>query len=237
VLVVLIFVGVLTFVSLYRDAQNRERAEGDIHDLKGKVQSSSEAQEKNTKLFLGALGQMSNEVSNLKIEVKTEELQKKLASVQADLQKTQKALAPGPKATLTFSFVPFENPPFGSGEPKAVSETALPLRPDGSVHIEWTILNLTNVEASNIDVNILICTRCKFAKEPDGVAKDPGFAHPETTRLLPVPQIEPKQFFKTISVDVIPPQFASNFTLGFSYRCKTCILEAGSLGTVHILGR
>jgi hypothetical protein len=102
ILVVLIIVGALTLVSLRLDESTRlaekVKAEGDVRDLKGKVEEASKSQKDNTGMFLESLGKMSKEVEDLKGEVKTEALQKKLASVQTDLQKTQKALAPGPKA-------------------------------------------------------------------------------------------------------------------------------------------
>jgi hypothetical protein len=240
---VLVIVALLTFVSLRLDEKNREKeklqSESDIHDLKGKVDAATVAQEANTKLFVESLGKMSTEVGNLKVEVKTEALQKKLASVQADLQKTQKALAPRPKAELTFTFVPFNNPPIHSSlKASPANETNLVLRPDGSVHIEFTIINLTEAEATNISLNLQICDGCKYAKEPDGMEKDIGLVNQETTRLWNVPRIEPMQGWKTMSIDVVPPPKLSTFPLGFSYRCSTCILTKElSLGTVHILGR
>jgi hypothetical protein len=77
-------------------------------------------------------------VSDLQTQVATEALQKKLASVQAELQNTQKALAPGPKAELSFSFAPFPNTPFG--QPIVlVTDKTLPLNVDGSVHIDFEL--------------------------------------------------------------------------------------------------
>jgi len=87
VFTVLIAIAALTFVSLHLDnkarAEEKSKSEGDIRDLKGKVQAANDAQRDNTKLFVDSFGAMSKEVSNLKAEVKTEALQKKLATVEA----------------------------------------------------------------------------------------------------------------------------------------------------------
>lgn len=98
-IVVLMIVGALTFVSLHIDSQDK-------HNARAEATAASEAQSKNTKMFLDSLHTMSTEVSDLKTQIKTEDLQKKLESVQADLVKTQKAMQPGPKAELTFFFAP-----------------------------------------------------------------------------------------------------------------------------------
>jgi hypothetical protein len=238
VLALLVLVGALTFVSLRLDNKTKEeeknKAESDIRELKTKVQAANDAQSDNTKLFLRSFSDMSKEVGDLKAEVKTDALQKKLASVQAELQKTQKSLEPGPKAEITFSFVPFNNPPANTQQPATpVTDVTLPINPDGSVHVECAALNLTSVEASNVDLNIQICDQCKYAKEPDNSKKLPGF--PDTVRLVFLPRLQALQSFVPLNLDVIPPPNAQSFPVGFSYRCSTCILpRGGSLGTVHI---
>src|SRR5271157_2581329 len=76
VLAALVTVGALTFVSLHFDdktkAEERTKSDGDIRELKSKVQAANDAQTDNTKLFLKSFGDMSKEVGNLKAEVKTE---------------------------------------------------------------------------------------------------------------------------------------------------------------------
>ncbi len=63
-------------------------------------------------------------------KLKAEKLQKELTSVENELQKTQKALEPGPKAELNFSFSPFRK----TSPIELVTEKTLPLNADGSIH-------------------------------------------------------------------------------------------------------
>jgi hypothetical protein len=238
VFTVLIAIAALTFVSLHLDnkarAEEKSKSEGDIRDLKGKVQAANDAQRDNTKLFVDSFGAMSKEVSNLKAEVKTEALQKKLATVEAELQKTQKAMAPGPKAELMFTFMPFNNQPANSSvSPTPVTDIDLPMNLDGSVHVEAAALNMTSVDAADVDLNIQICDSCKYAKEPANVVKLLGF--PDTIRLLKVQHVHAFQVVTPIILDIIPPPDTKNFQVGFTYRCSTCIAKKNiSFGMVHI---
>jgi hypothetical protein len=205
--------------------------------LKGKVQAANDAQRDNTKLFVDSFGAMSKEVSDLKAEVKTEALQKKLATVEGELQKTQKAMAPGPKAELIFTFMPFNNPPLNSStSPTPVTNIDLPMNLDGSVHVEAGALNLTSVDAADVDLNIQICDQCKYSKEPANVVKLAGF--PDTVRLLKLLHVQARQVATPITLDITPPPDTRNFQVGFSYRCSTCVVTQNvSLGMVHISSR
>ena len=241
VLAALVTVGALTFVSLHFDdktkAEERTKSDGDIRELKSKVQAANDAQTDNTKLFLKSFGDMSKEVGNLKAEVKTEALQKRLASVQADLQKTQKALAPGPKAELSFTFIPFNNPAANSPvSPTPITDIDLPMNPDGSVHVEFGAVNMTSVDAVDVDLNIVICDQCKYAKEPANTVKLAGFA--DTIRLLHAPHVHALQVLTPIVLDIIVPADTMNVEVGFTYRCSTCtVTRLTSGGMVHISGR
>ncbi len=173
----LLVVGACSVLKQGRDTRNArsrdEKANKDITalrtevaGLKGQVKAANDAQTQNTTVFLENLNRLSEKVRELQTQVTTEALRKQLAGVQSDLQKTRKALEPAPKASLFATFVPFTNPPLGRGHPSAVTEAALPLNSDGSVHIEFTILNLTEVSAVDGELNLLICDACKFLKEP-----------------------------------------------------------------------
>jgi hypothetical protein len=177
---------------------------------------------------------LSDKLRELQTQVKTEELRKQLASVQSDLQKTQKALAPAPQATLAFSFFPFINPSVGKGQMAAVTETALHLAPDGTVHIEFTILNLTDVSALDASITLYICVGCKFAKEPPDFQRLSGQS--DVQRYMPFNQLLPKSYWRMLAIDIIPPAYAGSIDIGFSFRCRTCVLALeSSSGTVHLL--
>jgi hypothetical protein len=235
---VFIVVAVVSIASLHHDntekANAAKKADADMRALQGKVDTANQAQTNNTKLFLDSLHVMSDEVSQLKTEVKTEALQKKLASVQAELQNTQKALAPGPKAELSLSLpVKSGNLPVGK-PPVLVTEATLPRMQDGSVRVEFVILNPTTVDVKSRSANLWICDKCKFATEPAGTVKAPGMtdAHRFFTNF---PSLLARESTETYSVDVIPPAGALTFMIGFTYRCHPCVLheEVSSL-IIHI---
>lgn len=236
VLILIILFGVGSAVNNYyvnrRATRQQISDQAEIKALKTAVETANHAQETNTTQFLAALGTLSSEVRDLQTQVTTEKLQSKLAVVQAELQKTQKALAPGPKAELSFTFVPFPNSQ--PGQPIVlVTDKALPLR-DGSVHIEFAIANTTDVDAVDSEVNFQICNGCRYAKEPDGLQKLPGLA--DNQRYLFMRDLLAKTTYRTLSVDVIPPPLAPSFSVGIEYRCHTCVLsQQPSIGVVHIL--
>jgi hypothetical protein len=149
------------------------------------------------------------------------------------LQKTQKALAPGPKAELDFTFAPFPDSP--PGQPIVlVTDKTLTLSTDGSVHVEFNIVKATDTDAVDSEVNFQICNECKYAKEPDGLQKLPGLK--DTQRYLYMRNLLAKMAYKTLSVDIIPPPFVQGFSVGIEYRCHTCvILKQPSGGTIHIV--
>jgi len=239
VAVVFVIVAVVTIPSLRHDnaekAQAASKAEGDMRELQGKVDAANTAQQANTALYLDSISKMSKEVSELKAEVKTEALQKKLTSVQADLQNTQKALAPGPKADLTFTFVPYEYPSDGKAF-HAVRDAFRPVTADGIVHIDFTVINLTQVDAANVEINFRICKACTYASEPRDFRQLPGTD--EKMRDLVVAHLQPMQVLNTLTVDIRVPSNVQNFEVGLGYRCTTCVLpKEFTRGTVHILGR
>jgi hypothetical protein len=177
---------------------------------------------------------LSEKVRVLQTKVETEDLRKQLASVQSDLQKTQRALAPAPKAILTFSFFPFINPPVGKGQMAAVTNKTLHLAPDGTVHIEFTILNSTDVTALDGSINFYICDECKFAKELPDFQRLSGQS--DTQRYMPFNQLLPRTWFRMLALDIIPPAYVGSFDIGFTSRCRTCVIQTeSSKGTVYLL--
>ena len=79
VAVIFVIVGALQIVSLRRDAQDRRDAEKNISDLAGQVKAANKAQTDNTALYVDSFGKMSDKLSGLEVEVRTDALQKKLA--------------------------------------------------------------------------------------------------------------------------------------------------------------
>jgi hypothetical protein len=52
-----------------------------------------------------------------------------------------------------------------------VTDKTLPLNYDGSVHVEFNIVNTTDTDAVDSEVNFQICDECRYAKEPEGLQK------------------------------------------------------------------
>ncbi len=244
VICLFILTGLLTIIGLYHENEEKEKAskkaEASNTELKGKMDAATKAekaaiqdQRNNTEIFAKQFKALSGEVSDLKTQVRTEALQKKLDSVQAELLNTQKAMAPGPKATLVFTFFPFKNS--SSLEQSApVTEINLPTMEDGSVHIQFALVNFTAVDAVNVSINLGIPDGCRFAKEPEGFKKLPG--DPDTQRFIALPQIHAREFLRPISADIIVPATMSQFSMGITYRCNTCVLpREASVGTVHVV--
>jgi hypothetical protein len=236
-LLLIMLFGVGSAINIYyssqRAAAQHANDQAEIQGLKTSVETANQAQKANTAQFLDAFAKLSKEVQDLQTQVTTEKLQSKLMGVQAELQKTQKALAPGPKAELSFTFAPFPNVP--PGQPIIlVTEKTLPLTADGSVHVEFEIVNTTDTDAVDTEINFQICNACRYAKEPDGLKKLPGLG--DTQRYLYIRDILAKMAYKTMEVDVIPPPLDQSFLVGIEYRCHTCVIpKQPSSGIIHIL--
>jgi hypothetical protein len=143
-------------------------------------------------------------------------------------------MAPSPKAKLTFSFVPFFNPPAESHQPmRTTTETTLSADAEDTVHVEYTVINLTEVAALEGEMTLVICDGCKFAREPEMYRKLAG--GPEQSRYRTFERILPHVHLATEKLDVVVPRQFSDFKLGISYRCRTCILDSvASTGLVHV---
>jgi len=237
--ILFVLIGLLTLVSLHYDNTEKQKADQDIQGLKTQVQVATKAedtairnQKDNTATFLSQFQRLSGEVADLKTKVQTAALQKRLATVQGELEKTQKALAPAPKATLLFSFVPFSNPPLPQLSVPSTDVT-LPVRQDGSVHVQFALINNTAVDALDGDITLQICDHCRFAKEPAGFTTIPG--ERETQRYMTFDHIFHVSHTVTMDVDVTPLPDAPSFKMGVIYRCRTCVADAGViLGTVYV---
>jgi len=237
-------IGVLSLLSVHHDNTDKQKAEQtaeqNIHDLTTQVkvatgaeQTAIQNQKDNTITFLQKFHELSGELADLKTQAKTEELQKKIAGLQTQLQNTQKALAPAPKAELLFTFVPFINTPVTQA-PTPVTDVTLPVSEDGSVHVKFTVANWTAVDALDGEITLVICEQCKFAREPANFSKLEG--EREVHRLMNFDRILPATFLPTQEVDVIIPPHIQSFAVGISYRCRTCAFQlTASKGVVHVI--
>lgn len=220
-----------------RTSSQHLQDQAEITGLKTAVETANSNQEANTRLFIDAFGKLSQKVSDLQTGVATEALQKRLASVQVELQNTQRALAPAPKARLLFTFLPFKSGTLGGAPTVPATDVSLPLNLGDTIHFEFTVLNLTEADAMDGQYSLLICELCGFAKEPQGFTKLEG--RPETeryTNFVKIPAMSQGPMVGKIEMSV--PQGMSSVEVGIVYRCHTCELSQsldGLRGTIHIL--
>jgi hypothetical protein len=86
-----------TWGIIYQTQQIKDKAAGTA-----RADAAEKAQKDNTALFLQKFQTVSDSLSDLKTKVATEPLLARIGQLQGELQKTQTALAPGPKASLAF---------------------------------------------------------------------------------------------------------------------------------------
>jgi hypothetical protein len=215
-LIILIIVAFLSVAALHHE---RVKQAQDAAASTARAQTAKEDQNSNTAQFLQQFKDLSGQLADLKAQVKTDALQKKINALQGDLAANERAMAPGPKASLIFTFWPFVNPPLESGSPaKPSTDITLPVNSDGTVHIEFTFLNLTDVNALDGAVTLVICDLCSFAKEPEGAMKGTN----ENERLYPFTDFPPVSNYGKRSVDIVVPKNGGNLLIGIQYRCRTC---------------
>jgi hypothetical protein len=203
----------------------------------GSVGGSQQAQTDNTKQFLASLQTLSDKVSDLQTKAATEALRTELANVKGELEKTQKALDP-PKAKLLFSFMPYKTIKLDenntTGEP--VTETTLVTAADGSIHVDFTVMNLTEADAVDGEMTLQVCDACKFAKEPAEFQKLPG--QDEQQRYKSFNRLLSKVVFTPLSADIIAPPGARSVAIAMYFRCRTCVREQQpSRAMIHIAAR
>jgi hypothetical protein len=224
----------------YQHLQREEKAEAarlsqqNVDGLKGQVKAAQDSQTENTKIFAKQFSELSKELGDLKTKVTTKELQDKIANLQSRLDKT---LDP-PRAKLLFSFAPIKvvriDDSRTTGEP--ITEKNIPVAADGSFHVDFTVINLTDVDAIDGEMTLQICDICKFAKEPPEFTRLAG--EDERQRNKTFERIHSKVQFYTLSADVIAPPGSRDVALGMYFRCSTCIRDADAQRImVHLVGR
>src|ERR1035437_940300 len=93
-----------------------------------------------------------------------------------------------------------------------------------SLRALFSILNLTDVTASDGETTLIICEPCRFAKEPAGFTKLPG--ENETHRFKTFQNMLPQVSYTEGPIDVIiNDDTIQRIAIGFQYRCRTCIVE------------
>lgn len=230
VLTLIILLGIAGTINTYhKDRKNDDQRREDqkqIATLQKAVETANTNQEDNTRQFVVAFGQLSQKLSVLETQVKTTGLKEEANKLRAQLESTQKALNP-PKATLTFTFAKpdIDAPP--------VREVTLPVKND-AVHVEFSIMNTTDVAALNGVLTLRICKACEFASEPKGFTRVPG--QPDIERNLGFDRLLPRSESDDLSADIRVPPKTGSVEFGIVYRCVNCDIPApkANVGVIRL---
>jgi len=153
---------------------------------------------------------LNDQLSDLRSQVKTQELKKNIGDLQKQLSV---ALQPKPAPILEPSFYTIEK----FVEP--IRETTLKLT-GNFVTVEFYVFNNSDVVAINGSVHLRICMSCKFAKEPEGFHKIPGA--PDWDRQYDFQQIYPRAALQRLTADIVPPPTGDSFQIAVMAVCHTC---------------
>lgn len=227
----------LTGLNTFRERQGKlaEKVgtEQSVGTLTTKIDQTKEQVTKNAQTTTGSLGKLTADLDDFKADVRPADLRSEMTNMKAELEKTQKALAPSPKASLLFTFPGYGNP-LSAQDFVPIHEITLKATADNIVTVPLSIVNLTDTDAVQGHANFFICDLCKFAKEPEHMTKILGA--PEQMRDLAINQLLAFDRFSDIALDVIVPRNAENFQVAFQYRCHTCILKKEAVPSiVHVI--
>ena len=170
----------------------------------------------NSEGFRISFSALYDKYSELASQVKTAKLLQELRLTQKDLRDTELKLTQ-PKAALTASFWN------DNLRPETISrETTASKNPDGSVTINVTVMNLSNVSALSGSYTIRLCKGCKFAKEPAGSTHFKGSA--DEDRQWEFGQVLANTTTEMKALEVIPPDLLHNrFEVDVLYSCVNCV--------------
>lgn len=219
---VMIVFGFLMGVNTYKE--RAARAQEKIDRAKDKTESTQTSGG-----IIKSVDHVSGELKDFKDKIKPDEIRREMTGLRSTMEKV---LHP-PRATMLFTFAPYPEPAVLGGPMIPVRDINLPLNSDGSVRVRFTFLNVSDVLAETLQVSLMICNGCKFAKEPEGFTRVPG-SH-ETERNYVYGDAPARGGVAEVAADIIPPSGAPSFGIRVRHRCKSCVLDAdGVAGTIHI---
>jgi len=94
---------------------------------------------------------------------------------------------------------------------------------EGSVTMEFTIQNIADVPAEDVELWIKICRDCRFAKEPEGFNHFKGQLEQDRHK-GPVPRILSGIAIEKMTAEIIPPPVDNRFEVDLFYGCKNCVV-------------
>lgn len=230
-----ILFGTLMAFNAYRDRtatqQDKKRTADAFDSVNGRIAGMQTDLRGRADKTDTALSKISGDLNDFKNKVRPNELEVEMAGLRDSMHRI---LNP-PKATLGFTFIPFFNPPPQDQRPATpLKEISRAMDENRVVSFDITAINFSSdVTASGVDLSLIICDPCTFAKEPKGFTRLKG--DPEHVRYMKVGLINAKTTITDVTVDVTVPPGVTSFQVGFDYRCAACILPKGAdMGIVHV---
>lgn len=228
--IVLLVAMVFSLRSLYNSNQQHKEDIGKIDLLNQKIADSEKRQETNAKLFVKGqndqsdlfaknYGNLSDKLRDVEVGVKTADLRETVASLQRELKATQTALIV-PKATLLLSAQDTDPPSLAASLPENA----------GIVHVMFTVFNLSDVDAIDGELVLMICDSCEFVTVPNGFDK-PTEGDLATQRNFQFKQIPAHSKTYRMKFDVKVKDRLPSFKYGIKVSCRTCVAEKGNRPT------
>lgn len=168
-----------------------------------------------------AIERLTNEVFDLKLEVKSAPLLEKLSSVESALADTKKAMQPGPKPKVMYTLAPFVR--LSRDEIlKPVTRTSKKVDADDRIKVAFSGQNASTVSAIGMETRVLICEACEFASETPGFRKVQGGSDQQRNGEGSSPPMAP---FAEFTFDIRVPKRAKAIQIAIDHSCDNCVYE------------
>ena len=206
--------------------ENKQRNEK-IDGLEGTLRDVRSEQKATAEASAQSISHLTDRVIDLQTKLYTADLQQEADALRKDLQNTQQAMAPAPKAKL-FARVGTD---IKSTALKPTITATFPVI-DDNVTIQFDFVNASSADALEGATIVFICDSCILVKELEGWDKVPGA--PLTQRNNDFSHYYTHSVSQTFTLIIHPPLAAKQFDLAFDYRCRTCIQEPTQRVTVKL---
>jgi hypothetical protein len=220
-----------TWVAVEREAKSAGHIEELGNQLKRNEDGAERRAKQQSEIFQGTINGLNLRLSDLQTKMNTEPLLrqnaallKEIHDIRAQVNATRTSIEqPVEKAELVATF---NKDPGLPPEPDQaiIHKISVPRQTDGTVEFTISVMNKSKVQARELFVNVRICNKCRFAKEPSGFKKAP--AAPDYDRYTEMNNL-PIGVAIVIPLKVKPPDLSSGFEVDVTARCENCVVNPG----------
>ncbi|MGB8522817.1 MAG: hypothetical protein WCD43_07615 [Candidatus Acidiferrales bacterium] len=205
-------------VKVAKDAQQafgeKQTADARIKFLTDQIGQLRDDSKANSDGFRKSFDGLYQRFADLQAKVTNVDLIREIDDTKKELRATQEKLNT-PKVTLVPSFYFLDY----SYKPPIVEMTAS-RQLDGSIPIDFVVINPSDVSALRGEIILRICDFCQYAKEPEGFAKRNG-AH-NNDRAKSFDHILGNTALEKMTADIIPPPNVSHIEILVIVVCENC---------------